>query len=164
MHRLSSHMELTFQSLTFIVIYRSCVETMLPMGLRQIGACVVFCLSGSLATPLPFSSSLEGSTDEEDQSNFASSLPTSYPFSVPQTTPAGPIHVGNWLPESGCELPGGEHAPHPRHNLLHPPRLLYHLWGNIHEPQAKGQRLLPFLLPLQNVRGPQGQNRRCKTL
>ncbi|XP_035040122.2 transmembrane protein 119b [Hippoglossus stenolepis] len=66
---------------------------MLPMGLRQIGACVVFCLSGGLATPLPFSSSVEGSTDEEDLGNFASSLPTSYLFSVPQTTPAGPTHV-----------------------------------------------------------------------
>ncbi|XP_060931295.1 transmembrane protein 119b [Limanda limanda] len=63
------------------------------MGLRQIGACLVFCLSCCLATPLPFSSSLEGSTDEEDLSNFASSLPTSYLFSVPQTTPAGPTHV-----------------------------------------------------------------------
>ncbi|XP_053267808.1 transmembrane protein 119b [Pleuronectes platessa] len=66
---------------------------MLPMGLRQIGACVVLCLGGGMATPLPFSSSLEGSTDEEDLSNFASSLPTSYLFSVPQTTPAGPTYV-----------------------------------------------------------------------
>ncbi|XP_019937376.1 transmembrane protein 119b [Paralichthys olivaceus] len=66
---------------------------MLPLGLRQIGAGVVFCLSGGLATPVPLYSSLEGSTDEEDLSNFASSLPTSVLFYEPQTTPAGPTHV-----------------------------------------------------------------------
>ncbi|XP_031133786.1 transmembrane protein 119b [Sander lucioperca] len=66
---------------------------MLPMALRLIGLCVVFCISSSLATPLPFYSSLEGSTDEEELSNFTSSLPTSNLSSEYQTTPVGPTHV-----------------------------------------------------------------------
>lgn len=61
---------------------------MLPMALRKIGLCVVFCISSSLATPIPFLNSLEGSADEEDIESFTSSLPTSYPFSKYQTTPA----------------------------------------------------------------------------
>lgn len=60
---------------------------MLPMALHKIGLCVVFCISSSLATPLPFLNSLEGSADEEEFENFTSSLPTSYPFSKYQTTP-----------------------------------------------------------------------------
>ena len=65
------------------------------MAHRQIGLCVVFCISRSLATPLPFFSPLEGSTDEEDisNSNLTSSLPTTYPFSEYQTTPVGPTHM-----------------------------------------------------------------------
>uniref|UniRef100_A0A8D2ZHP7 Transmembrane protein 119-like n=1 Tax=Scophthalmus maximus TaxID=52904 RepID=A0A8D2ZHP7_SCOMX len=67
---------------------------MLPMlALRQTGLCVVFCISGGLAAPLPFYSSLEGSADEEDLGNFTSSLSTSYPLSEHQTTPVGPTHV-----------------------------------------------------------------------
>ncbi|XP_022617902.1 transmembrane protein 119-like [Seriola dumerili] len=66
---------------------------MLPMALQQIGVCVVFCISSSLATPIPFYSALEGSTDEEELSNLTSSMPTSYPFSEYQTTPVGPNHV-----------------------------------------------------------------------
>ncbi|XP_071321717.1 transmembrane protein 119b [Trachinotus anak] len=66
---------------------------MIPMALQQICLCVVFCISSSLATPLPFYSSLEGSTDEEEFSNLTYSLPTSHPFSEYQTSPVGPTHV-----------------------------------------------------------------------
>lgn len=67
---------------------------MLPMALHLTGLCVVFCISSSsLATPLPFYSFLEGSTDEEELSNFTSSLPTSNLSFEYQTTPAGPTHV-----------------------------------------------------------------------
>ncbi|XP_040013738.1 transmembrane protein 119b [Xiphias gladius] len=66
---------------------------MLPMALHHIGLAAVFCISSSLATPLPFYSSLEGSTDEEELSNLTSSLPTSHPFSEYQTIPVRPIHV-----------------------------------------------------------------------
>ncbi|XP_040914660.1 transmembrane protein 119b [Toxotes jaculatrix] len=66
---------------------------MLPMALHQIGLCVMFCISSSLATPLPFSSLMEGSTDEEDLSYLTSSLPTSYFFSESQTTAGGPTRV-----------------------------------------------------------------------
>uniref|UniRef100_A0A4W6CQB2 Transmembrane protein 119b n=1 Tax=Lates calcarifer TaxID=8187 RepID=A0A4W6CQB2_LATCA len=61
-----------------------------------IGLCVVFCISSSLATPLPLYSIAEGSTDEiteEELGNLTSSVPTSYSFSEYQTTPVGPIHV-----------------------------------------------------------------------
>lgn len=63
---------------------------MLPIGL-----CVVFCISSSLATPLPFYGLLEGSTDEEELTILTSPLPTSNPSSSSenQTTPAGPTHV-----------------------------------------------------------------------
>ncbi|XP_031711855.1 transmembrane protein 119b [Anarrhichthys ocellatus] len=66
---------------------------MVPMGLHLIGLCVVFCISSSLATPLPFYSILEGSTDEEDLSILTSSPPTSNLSSEYQTTPVGPTHV-----------------------------------------------------------------------
>ncbi len=66
---------------------------MLPMALRLIGLCAVFCIHSSSATPLPFYSSLEGSTDEEELSNFTSLLPTSYSSSEYQTTPVSPTHV-----------------------------------------------------------------------
>ncbi|XP_059214615.1 LOW QUALITY PROTEIN: transmembrane protein 119b, partial [Centropristis striata] len=68
-------------------------ETMLPMAPHLIGLCVVFCISSSLATPLPFDSLLEGSTDEEELGNFTSSVPTSNFSFEYQTTPAGPTHV-----------------------------------------------------------------------
>uniref|UniRef100_A0A8C4I6J4 Transmembrane protein 119b n=2 Tax=Dicentrarchus labrax TaxID=13489 RepID=A0A8C4I6J4_DICLA len=68
-------------------------ETMLPMALRLIGLSVVFFISRSSATPLPFYSSLEGSTDEEELSNITSFLPTSNVSSEYQTTPVGPTHV-----------------------------------------------------------------------
>ncbi|XP_029300682.1 transmembrane protein 119b [Cottoperca gobio] len=63
---------------------------MLPMALHL---CVVFCISSSLATPLPLYSSLEGSTDAEEISILTSSLPTSNLSSEYQTTPVGPTHV-----------------------------------------------------------------------
>lgn len=66
---------------------------MLPMALHLTGLCVVFCISSSSATPLPFYSSVEGSTDEEDLGNFTSFLPTSNSSSEYQTTPVGPTHV-----------------------------------------------------------------------
>ncbi|XP_051267724.1 transmembrane protein 119b [Dicentrarchus labrax] len=66
---------------------------MLPMALRLIGLSVVFFISRSSATPLPFYSSLEGSTDEEELSNITSFLPTSNVSSEYQTTPVGPTHV-----------------------------------------------------------------------
>ncbi|XP_042365848.1 transmembrane protein 119b [Plectropomus leopardus] len=67
---------------------------MLPMALHLTGLCVVFCISSSsLATPLPFNSLLEGSTDEEELSNLTSPLPTSNISSEYQTTPVGPTHV-----------------------------------------------------------------------
>lgn len=66
---------------------------MLPMALRLIGLCAVFCISSSSATPLPFYSSLEGSTDEEELSNLTSLLPTSNSSSEYQTTPVSPTHV-----------------------------------------------------------------------
>ncbi|XP_054468666.1 transmembrane protein 119b [Anoplopoma fimbria] len=66
---------------------------MLPMGLHLISLCVVFCISRSLATPLPLYSIQEGSTDEEDLSIFTSSLPTSNLSSEYETTPVGPTHV-----------------------------------------------------------------------
>ncbi|XP_035524090.1 transmembrane protein 119b [Morone saxatilis] len=66
---------------------------MLPMALRLIGLSVVFFIRSSSATPLPFYSSLEGSTDEEELSNITSFLPTSNVSSEYQTTPVGPTHV-----------------------------------------------------------------------
>ena len=67
---------------------------MLPTVLHLIGLCAVFCISSSPATPLPFYSSLEGSTDEEDLGNFTSSLPTGSTTSPEyQTTPVGPTYV-----------------------------------------------------------------------
>lgn len=61
---------------------------MLPMALHQIGLCVVFCISSSLATP--FYSSLEGSTDEEELISLNFSLPTRNLSSEYQTTPVEP--------------------------------------------------------------------------
>lgn len=66
---------------------------MLPMALRLTGLCVVFFISGSWSTPLPFYSSLEGSTDEEELSNFTFFVSTSTVSSEYQTTPVGPTHV-----------------------------------------------------------------------
>ncbi|XP_034751347.1 transmembrane protein 119b [Etheostoma cragini] len=66
---------------------------MLPITLHLICLCAVFCISSILATPLLFYSSQEGSTDEEELSNFTSSLPTSNVSSEYQTTPVGPTHV-----------------------------------------------------------------------
>lgn len=63
------------------------------MALHLIGLSLAFCLRSGSATPLPFYSQLEGSTDEEEITNSTSSLPTSYPSSEYQTTPAGPTHV-----------------------------------------------------------------------
>lgn len=72
-----------------------------------------------------------------------------------------PHRGGNWLSESGRELSGGEHAPYTGGRLFHSSCPADHLWSNFHEPQAQSQCLLPFIIPLQNVCGPQGQNRRC---
>lgn len=66
---------------------------MLPTARRLIGLCAVFCISSSSATPLPFYSSLEGSTDEEELSNLTYFLRAGNFSSVYQTTPVGPTHV-----------------------------------------------------------------------
>ncbi|XP_068430925.1 transmembrane protein 119b [Clinocottus analis] len=66
---------------------------MLPTGLQLTALCVLFCISGSFATPLSLYSIVEGSTDEEDLSILTSSLPTSNISSEYQTTPVGPTHV-----------------------------------------------------------------------
>ncbi|XP_070707056.1 transmembrane protein 119b [Pempheris klunzingeri] len=66
---------------------------MLPMALHLIGLCVVFYISSSSATALPFYSSLEGSTDEEEIGNLTPFLRTSNWSSEYQTTPIGPTHV-----------------------------------------------------------------------
>lgn len=66
---------------------------MLPMALRLAGLFVVFGISGSLATPITFYSSMEGSTDEEDVGNFTSFLSTTNFSSEYQTTPVGPTQV-----------------------------------------------------------------------
>lgn len=66
---------------------------MLPMALRLVGLCAVFCISSNSATPLPFYSSLEGSTDEEELSNLTSLLSVSNSSYEYQTTPANPTHV-----------------------------------------------------------------------
>ncbi|XP_074546942.1 transmembrane protein 119b [Halichoeres trimaculatus] len=66
---------------------------MLPTALHLTSLWLVFCLSSGSATPLPFYSLLEGSTDEEELTNSTSSLPTSSSSSENQTTPAGPTHV-----------------------------------------------------------------------
>lgn len=75
------------------VICRIRGEMKLPMAFRLIGLSAVFCISCSLATPLPIYSSLEGSTDEEEFNNFNSSVPTSDLSSDYQTTPVGPTHM-----------------------------------------------------------------------
>lgn len=64
---------------------------MLPVALHRLSLSVVFCITSSMATPLPFYSPLEGSTDEEEHGYINSSvstriLPTEY-----QTTPADPV-------------------------------------------------------------------------
>ncbi|TKS84494.1 Transmembrane protein 119 [Collichthys lucidus] len=66
---------------------------MLPMALHLIGLCGVFCISHSSATPLPFYNFPEGSTDEEEFSNFTSFVPISNSSSEYETTPVGPTHV-----------------------------------------------------------------------
>ncbi|XP_072227959.1 transmembrane protein 119b [Leuresthes tenuis] len=63
---------------------------MLPEALHQISVCVVFCISSSLGTRLPFYSSLEGSTDEEDPSYINSSVSTRVLATEYQTTPVDP--------------------------------------------------------------------------
>nr|XP_020441374.1 transmembrane protein 119 [Monopterus albus] len=68
------------------------------MALHPIGLCVVFCLSSTLATPLPFYSTAEGSTDEEEPGIFTSSQPTSSSqVSEYQTTPVGPTPVETYF-------------------------------------------------------------------
>lgn len=67
-------------------------KTMLLMALRSM-LCVVFCICSSSATPLPFYSTLEGSTDEEELSNPTSSLPITNWTIKYETTPVGPTHV-----------------------------------------------------------------------
>uniref|UniRef100_A0A672ZTK7 Transmembrane protein 119b n=1 Tax=Sphaeramia orbicularis TaxID=375764 RepID=A0A672ZTK7_9TELE len=62
-------------------------------SLHLIGVSVGFCVHGALATPLPFYGVLEGSTFEEEVSNFTSSAPTSVLFSEHQPTPGSPAHV-----------------------------------------------------------------------
>lgn len=66
---------------------------MLPTALHLASLWLVFCLSSGSATPLPFYSLVEGSTDEEELTNSTSSLPTSNSSSEYQTTPVGPTHV-----------------------------------------------------------------------
>nr|XP_046231720.1 transmembrane protein 119-like [Scatophagus argus] len=66
---------------------------MLPMAVHLIGLCAVFCITSSLATPLPFYSSLEGSTDEEELISMTSLVPTSNFSSEYETTPVGPTYV-----------------------------------------------------------------------
>nr|XP_040054123.1 transmembrane protein 119b [Gasterosteus aculeatus aculeatus] len=61
---------------------------MQPMG--PIGLCVVLCIRGSLSTPLPFYSVLEGSADGEEPNIVTSSVPTSNLSTPNQTTPVGP--------------------------------------------------------------------------
>lgn len=66
---------------------------MLSMALHLTGLCLAFYLRCCSTTPLPLYSLLEGSTDEEELTNSTSSMPTGYPLSEYQTTPAGPTHV-----------------------------------------------------------------------
>lgn len=56
------------------------------------GISVGFCIHRALATPLPFYGILEGSTYEEELTNFTSSVATGV-FSEYQTTPGSPAHV-----------------------------------------------------------------------
>lgn len=62
-------------------------------SLHLIGISVGFCFHRALATPLPFYGFVEGSTYEEDLSNFTSSVPTSALSSEHQPTPGSPAHV-----------------------------------------------------------------------
>lgn len=68
---------------------------MLPMGCRLIGLLAVFCISSSSssATPLPFFSSVEGSTDEEEPGNLTQVVHVGNSSHEYQTTPVGPVHV-----------------------------------------------------------------------
>ncbi|XP_037547857.1 transmembrane protein 119b [Nematolebias whitei] len=80
-----SHMDFT--------VFSDPEETMHPAGLHHVSLCV-FYISRSLATPLPFYTSLEGSTDEEELGyiRFSASttvIPTKY-----QTSSANPSQDG----------------------------------------------------------------------
>ncbi|XP_069569938.1 transmembrane protein 119b [Brachyistius frenatus] len=62
------------------------------MLLHHIGLCVVFCISSSRIAALPFYSLLEGSTDEDELSNFNFSLPISNVSPQYQTTTVDSDH------------------------------------------------------------------------
>ncbi|CAG5867440.1 unnamed protein product [Menidia menidia] len=66
---------------------------MLPLALRQICLCVVFFGCSSLGTSLPFYSSQEGSTDEEETSFVNSSVSTRILSTEHQTTPEDPAQA-----------------------------------------------------------------------
>uniref|UniRef100_UPI003AAB8562 transmembrane protein 119b n=1 Tax=Centroberyx gerrardi TaxID=166262 RepID=UPI003AAB8562 len=71
-------------------------EMMLLMALHPIGLSLVFCISSSLATPLPLQVSLEGSADGEEPSNLAPSPSTPATGGLSseyQTTPGGHSHL-----------------------------------------------------------------------
>nr|XP_004538171.2 transmembrane protein 119 [Maylandia zebra] len=59
-----------------------------PDALHHIGLCVVLCISSSLSTPLPYSDTLEGSIDEEDNNYFTFYLPITNVSTEYQTAPA----------------------------------------------------------------------------
>lgn len=63
------------------------------MALHHFGLCVVFTISCSLVKPSIIYSPREGSTDEEDLTNFTSYESTNNFSSEYQTTPVGPTHV-----------------------------------------------------------------------
>lgn len=58
--------------------------------IHAIALFIGFFLSSTLATALPFFSTFEGSTDEEELFNTTSYFPTTYLFSEPPATPASP--------------------------------------------------------------------------
>ncbi|XP_026032711.1 transmembrane protein 119b [Astatotilapia calliptera] len=60
----------------------------LLMALHHIGLCVVLCISSSLSTPLPYSDTLEGSIDEEDNNYFTFYQPITNVSTEYQTAPA----------------------------------------------------------------------------
>lgn len=63
-----------------------------PTARHVIGLCALLC-SGISATPLPFYTFLEGSSDGEELGNFTDVLNSSSFSSDYQTTPTGPAHV-----------------------------------------------------------------------
>ncbi|XP_030598287.1 transmembrane protein 119b [Archocentrus centrarchus] len=68
---------------------------LLQMARHQIGLCLVLCISSSLATPLPSYITLEGSTDEEELSNFSFSLPITNLSTEYQTASVNTAHEKN---------------------------------------------------------------------